>query len=83
MVDSMSEPLLSEIDRFLAREDVKMSETTFGRLAVNDGKFVPEIRRGRRVWPETAAKAREFIQGYVPAVPAHIPNRQSGRDAAA
>jgi hypothetical protein len=39
-----------------------MAETTFGRLAVNDGKFVSRLRSGGRVTPETAARVRSFIQ---------------------
>ncbi len=52
--------LLDEIDAFLA--GVKMSETTFGRKAVNDGKFVPRLRAGKRCWPETEEKAREYMR---------------------
>lgn len=52
--------LLDEIDAFLS--GVKMSETTFGRKAVNDGKFVPRLRAGKRCWPETEEKAREFMR---------------------
>lgn len=52
--------LLDEIDAFLL--GVKMSETTFGRKAVNDGKFVPRLRAGKRCWPETEEKAREFMR---------------------
>jgi hypothetical protein len=64
-----AESLLPAIDAFLARPDVRLSETTFGRLAVNDGKFVPELRAGRRVWPETVKKVAAFIHGYVPPSP--------------
>jgi hypothetical protein len=56
---STQSELLAEIDAFLAGR--KMSETTFGRKAVNDGKFVGRLRSGRRCWPETADKAREFM----------------------
>lgn len=52
-------PLLTEVDAFLA--EARMSETTFGRLAVNDGKFVARIRSGGRCWPETEEKARAFM----------------------
>ncbi len=38
-----------------------VSETTFGRLAVDDGKLVKRLRKGRRVWPETEQKIRAFI----------------------
>ena len=34
----------------------KMAESTFGRQAVNDGKFVSRLRSGARVTPETWQK---------------------------
>ena len=39
----------------------KMAESTFGRKAVNDGKFVSRLRTGARVTPETFAKVKKFI----------------------
>lgn len=52
--------LLSAIDAFLA--EVNMKDSTFGRHAVNDWKFVRDLRQGkRRVWPETAKKVLDFI----------------------
>ena len=39
----------------------KMAESTFGRKAVNDGKFVSRLRTGARVTPETFEKVRKFI----------------------
>ncbi|OGT54689.1 MAG: hypothetical protein A3E01_10075 [Gammaproteobacteria bacterium RIFCSPHIGHO2_12_FULL_63_22] len=59
-----SDSLLDEIDAFLSRPGVSLTETAFGLRAVNDGKFIGEIRKGRRVWPETAARVRKFIAGY-------------------
>jgi hypothetical protein len=53
--------LLEEIEEFLSRGDVKTTETAFGIATVNDGKFVGDLRRGRRVWPETADKVRAYI----------------------
>lgn len=60
----MTTPLLQEIEQFLAREDVKLSETAFGKQAVNDGKFIPNLRSGRRVWPETADRIRSFMANF-------------------
>lgn len=64
----MSEkPLLEEIEEFLNRDDVKLSETAFGKAAVNDGKLIKELRKGRngerarRLWPETADRVRDFM----------------------
>lgn len=51
---SHSERLLVDIDAFLKK--VGVAETTFGRLAANDGKFVGRIRTGARFWPETEQK---------------------------
>ena len=54
--------LLSDIQTFLNRYG--MAESTFGRAAVNDWKLVSSLRSGRRVWPETEAKIRQFMQQY-------------------
>ena len=51
--------LLLEIEGFLRPR--KMAETTFGRLAVNDGKFVGRLRSGANMTLATIAKARGFI----------------------
>ena len=39
----------------------KMAESTFGRKAVNDGKFVSRLRTGARVTPETWEKVNKFM----------------------
>ena len=39
-----------------------MAETTFGRHAVNDGKFVSRLRGGGKVTPVTAARVRSFME---------------------
>lgn len=56
----MSEPLLSEIDRFL--RDTGMSEYRFGFLATKNGRLVERLRAGRRIWPETAEQVRDFMR---------------------
>ncbi len=38
-----------------------IAESTFGRLAVNDGKFVSRISAGSRIEPETAKRVRDFM----------------------
>ena len=43
--------LLEAITAFCQRE--KIAESTFGKLAVNDGKFVSRLRDGSRATPET------------------------------
>jgi hypothetical protein len=39
----------------------KIAESTFGRLAVNDGKFVARLRDGSRVTPETWRRVTKYI----------------------
>jgi len=51
--------LLAEIASFC--RDSGMAESTFGRRAVNDGKFVARLRFGGRVTTQTEARIREFI----------------------
>ena len=45
-------------------QEYKMAESTFGRKAVNDGKFVSRLRTGARVTPETFEKVKKFINSY-------------------
>lgn len=52
--------LLTEIDVFLSARP--MAETTFGRLAVNDGKFVSRLRKGGNITFATADRVRGFIR---------------------
>ena len=51
--------LLGEIAGFIA--DRNITETTFGRLAVNDGKFVARLRSTGNMTTGLIAKAHEFI----------------------
>jgi hypothetical protein len=65
----MVHPILSEVKAFC--EAHGMAESTFGRLAVGDWKFVKDLRgegreRPRRVWPETEQKVRHFMTTYRP-----------------
>ncbi|HJN22877.1 MAG TPA: ATP-binding protein [Rhodospirillales bacterium] len=52
--------LLREIEAFI--DDRGMAETTFGRLAVNDGKFVSRLRDGKGVTVRTVEKVRAYIR---------------------
>ena len=45
-------------------QEYKMAESTFGRKAVNDGKFVSRLRTGARVTPETFEKVKKFINSF-------------------
>jgi hypothetical protein len=51
--------LLGSIAEFCRRTG--MAESTFGRRAVNDGKFVARLRDGARVTPETLNRVNQFI----------------------
>src|SRR5215210_3607636 len=51
--------LLGSISDFCQRTG--MAESTFGRRAVNDGKFVARLRDGARVTPETLTRVNQFI----------------------
>lgn len=54
--------LIKDIERFCARH--KMPDTRFGELALNDKPFLSQIRKGRRLWPETESKVRDFMASY-------------------
>jgi hypothetical protein len=56
--------LLSDIELFLATHSV--SATKFGQDALGDRHFVKQLRKGRRVWPETETKVRQFMVSYKP-----------------
>src|SRR5579864_1875579 len=71
----MSEALLRDIAEFCRRS--RMAESTFGRLAVNDGKLVSRLRLGGRVTTDTVDRVRSFIAraplGPVSGTPAPLP----------
>jgi hypothetical protein len=62
--------LLNSIADFCRR--AKIAESTFGRLAVNDGKFVSRLRDGSRVTPETWEKVTGYIATNGGSVPAGV-----------
>jgi hypothetical protein len=57
------EALLAEISAFCREKG--LAESTFGRLAVNDGKLMSRLRTGGRVTGETLARLRQFMSGEV------------------
>lgn len=63
---SVQAELLNEIEIFLAKRG-GMAETTFGRLAVNDGKFVRRLREGCNMTLATIDRTRKFIRNQSPA----------------
>ena len=54
--------LLAQIEAFLPERGI--TESTFGRLAVNDGKFVRRLRAGDNMTIATLNKASEFIAAH-------------------
>ena len=50
-----------------------MAESTFGRLAVNDGKFVSRLRDGARITPETLERVTQFMAQHGIAAPIDPP----------
>lgn len=54
--------LLSEIEAFLSTR--KIAESTFGRMAVNDGKFVGRLRAGANMTLATVSRVRSFIETH-------------------
>ena len=51
--------LLAKIEKFLSRHP--MSESTFGRLAVSDARFIHELRGGRQSRSETVLRVMDFM----------------------
>ncbi len=78
--------LLDRIAEFCRRNT--MAESTFGRHAVNDGKFVARLRDGARITPETLERVSTFMGRHgmaAPASPSELRQliRVSGRPAPA
>ena len=63
--------LLDSISEFCRRAG--MAESTFGRHAVNDGKFVSRLRDGARITPETLERVSAFLTTQGVAAPASPP----------
>jgi SAM-dependent methyltransferase len=59
------EALLREITDYCRRAGV--AESTFGRLVVNDGKFVSRLRDGGRITTGTLDRVRRYISDNLPA----------------
>jgi hypothetical protein len=59
-LDAARAGLLTNIAAFIAERGI--SETTFGRLAVNDGKFVARLRSAENMTDGLIKRAHKFIQ---------------------
>ena len=55
--------LLARIEEYCARE--KIAESTFGRLAVNDGKLVGRLRAGSSINLRTFSSIQAFLDAPV------------------
>jgi len=55
-----TEVLLEQIEHACRR--MKMAQSTFGRLAVNDGKLVARLQQGGRVTVQTVERVHRFIE---------------------
>lgn len=55
--------LIGEIEQYCRARTI--AESTFGRMAVNDGKFVGRLRSGKGVTTRTITRVREFIAADV------------------
>ena len=53
-------PLLKEIEKFLRSSGVPAAR--FGRDAINDPRFVFDLRRGREPRPQTIARIVDFLE---------------------
>ena len=63
--------LLDSIAEFCRRNG--MAESTFGRRAVNDGKFVARLRDGARITPETLERVASYMTRHGATPPAEPP----------
>ena len=58
--------LIGEIENYCRHHGV--AESTFGKLVVNDGKFVGRLREGRRVTTATVSRVRRYLDDHTDAV---------------
>jgi hypothetical protein len=78
--------LLDSISAFCRSSGI--AESTFGRRAVNDGKFVARLRDGARITPETLDRVTTFLERHGATAPSAPPElrqliRVAGRAAPA
>jgi hypothetical protein len=62
-----TDELLSEIESFIQARQMagaRISETTFGRLVMNDWGFVRRLREGGTVTLRTAEKVKAYISEH-------------------
>ena len=54
--------LLREVEKFL--RETQMPITAFGRNAMNDPRFVFDLRKGRELRPKTEQKVRRYMERH-------------------
>ncbi|MGO4716365.1 hypothetical protein [Bradyrhizobium sp. 2TAF24] len=59
-----NDPLLAQISDYC--REAGIAESTFGRLAVNDGKLVSRLREGKRITTDTLDRIRAFLGEGLP-----------------
>lgn len=57
---SKHQQILPEIESFLS--ETGMGESYFGKKAVGNSELVDRLRNGRRIWPDTEERVRDFIE---------------------
>ena len=62
IMTTAAEKLLKEIESFCNQS--KMAKSTFGRMAVNDGKLCSRLSKGNDVTLKTRTKVRDFINKH-------------------
>src|SRR6186997_3322483 len=70
-IAEQSGTLLDSIADFCRQHGI--AESTFGRRAVNDGKFVARMRDGARITPETLDRVTSFLEKHGASAPATPP----------
>lgn len=60
-----SNSLLDDIKNWITEKG--LAESTFGRLAINDGKLVSRLSNGGQCLPSTEQKIRNFMSTYTEA----------------
>ncbi|MGI1678859.1 MAG: hypothetical protein K6L75_09015 [Cellvibrionaceae bacterium] len=63
-MDDEIKELVDLIAKFCKKAEI--SESTFGRLVVNDGKFVGRLRNGKGVTLKTLNKTKDYIRNHPP-----------------
>ena len=75
-----AQSLLKQVSDFCRQTG--MAESTFGRRAVNDGKFVNRLRMGGRITLETVERVTNFMSERAGSEPSFIaPSRRHGEEA--